>query len=170
MPDTENTPEPSEETQDDAQQLELGDGGEKALKAERDARRTAEKQLREARKAASDALAQVKQFEDANKSETQKALDQIAELKKALTDKDTVIAAKDRETQRATVAAAKGVPANLVTGDTPEDMEASAEAALEWRGTERKPIGALRSGASAGPAKDAKERAAEALRAMWQNK
>lgn len=171
MPETENTTETTEPEGEEVQEpSELGDAGEKALKAEREARRAAEKQTREAKKAATDALARVKEFEDRDKTETQKAADRIAELEKALADKDSVISSKDREVQRANIAATKGVPANLVTGDTLEEMEASAEAALEWRGTERKPIGALRSGASASNSADPKEKAAQALRSMWQNK
>lgn len=171
MSETENTTETTETEVEETQEApELGDAGEKALKAEREARRNAEKQAREAKKAAADALAQVKEFQDRDKTEAQKAAERIAELENALAEKDTVIASKDRETERAKIAATKGVPANLVTGDTPEEMEASAEAALEWAGTGRKPIGALRSGASASNSADPKEKAAQAIRSLSHNR
>lgn len=165
---TETTePEVVEETQEAP---ELGDAGEKALKAEREARRAAEKSARDAKKATADALARVKEFEDRDKTETQKAAERIAALEQALAEKDSVISAKDREAERAKIAAAKGVPANLVTGNTPEEMEASAEAALDWAGTGRKPIGALRSGASANNSADPKEKAAQAIRSLSANR
>jgi L-lactate utilization protein LutC len=172
MPETENTTETTETTESEVEPTpdeSLGDAGQKAIAAERDARKKVERELREARKAEKALQDQVKQFEDRDKTEAQKAADRVAELEKALADKDSVIAAKDRDTARATVAAAKGVPLHLVTGDTVEEMEAAAEAALEWKGTERKPAG-FRSGASTPNPADAKDRAAQSLRTMWANK
>ncbi len=169
MPETDDTTE-TPDTEPVDQHDDLGDAGKKAIDAEREARKTAEKDAREAKKAVAAALLKVKEYEDRDKSETQKAAERIAELEKALADKDTVIAAKDKAAVRAKVAETKGVPANLVTGDTPEEMEASAEAALEWAGTGRKPIGALRSGASASNSADPKEKAAAAIRSMWQHR
>lgn len=171
MSETESTTETTQpEPEEQQQELDLGDAGKKAIDAEREARKTAEKQAREAKKATEAALARVKEFEDRDKTETQKAAERIAELEKALADKDTVIASKDREAERAKIAADKGVPANLVTGDTLEEMEASAEAALDWAGTGRKPIGALRSGASASNSADPKEKAAQAIRSLSANR
>src|SRR5664279_2927637 len=51
----------------------LGENGEKALKAERDARRAADK-------ANTDLLARLKAFEDRDKSEAERQADRLAEL------------------------------------------------------------------------------------------
>ena len=162
MPEPEN--EPGTEPED------LGDGGKKALEAEREARKNAERQLCDAKKAAEAAAAQVKEFQDRDKTETQKAADRIAELERLLAEKDSILGKKDQDILRRDVAKDKGVPVSAVTGSTREEMEAAADALIEWRGTERKPVGALRSGASAATNSDPKERAAQALRAMWHNK
>ena len=71
------------------------------------------------------------------------------------------------------VAAAKGVPVSALTGSTPEEWEAAADALLEWRAAQQvqdkpaKPVRGLKSGAtSSDQILDAKERAAAAIRAM----
>lgn len=105
--------------------------------------------------------------EEANKSEIQKA-------------QDAARAAEERATQaeqaalRADVAAAKGVPASALTGTTKKELEASADALIQWRGEQKKPapgVGGLKSG-SAGEdtsGMSAKERAAAAIRGMSGN-
>jgi hypothetical protein len=74
---------------------------------------------------------------------------------------------------KANVAAAKGVPASALTGSTPEEWEAAADALLEWRAAQQvqektaKPVRGLKSGAtSSDQTLDPKERAAAAIRAM----
>lgn len=57
----------------------LGEGGLRALQAEREARKTAEK-------AAADAAARIKEFEDRDKTELQKAQDAAAEADKRAVD------------------------------------------------------------------------------------
>ena len=98
----------------------LGEAGIAALKSEREARAAAEK-------AAKEALARVKEFEDRDKSEAQKqqealehAQRELAEMKVAKT--------------RAEVAASKGVPAALLAGSTVEELEASADALIAFKG------------------------------------
>lgn len=77
-------------------------------------------------------LAQLKQqrddAENANKSESQKLADRIAELEKA----NANLAA---EKLRATVAAAKGVPAELLSGATEDELNAAADKLLAFKGT-----------------------------------
>lgn len=98
----------------------LGEAGIAALKAEREARKAAEK-------AAAEALAKVKEFEDRDKSETQKQQEALAEAQAKLAE---LTVAKTR----AEVAAAKGVPAALLTGSTQEELEASADALIAFKG------------------------------------
>lgn len=95
---------------------ELGDGGKKALQAERDARKAAEK-------ANAELAAKLKEFEDSKLSDLERAQAQAAESAAELARLRT-------ENVRATVALAKGVPADLVeflTGDTEEDVAAKAD-------------------------------------------
>ena len=103
----------------------LGEPGLAALKSERDARKAAEK-------AAADALAKVKEYEDREKTEAQK---QQEALEKAQRELAEVTIAKTR----AEVAAAKGVPAELLSGSTQEELEASAERLINWRGAQQTP-------------------------------
>jgi len=103
----------------------------------------------------------LQELEDANKSEQQKLTDRIAELETTLKTKDSEVTMALREA----VAAAKGVPAKNITGSTREEMEASADELVQWRGVDKKKT-SLRSGASGGDATTAKERAAMALRGV----
>ena len=77
---------------------------------------------------------------------------------------------------RAEVAREKGVPAASITGTTKEELEASADELLAWRGDAGRPqkppkstnAGQLKSGASGAGSttQDPKERAAEAMRRL----
>lgn len=75
-------------------------------------------------KAKADRLAQI---EESQKSEAQK---QQEALEKAQRELAELTVAKTR----AEVAAAKGVPANLLSGGTQEELEASADALIAFRG------------------------------------
>lgn len=94
---------------------ELGENGVKALAAERDARKAAEK-------AANELAAKVKQFEDRDKSESDKLQEQLQEL--------TSRAAKaERENARLAAIAKHQIPADyhdLIQGDDEAALEASA--------------------------------------------
>ncbi|GAA4774582.1 hypothetical protein [Microbacterium gilvum] len=121
MTDTNETPAedpqnaPSEPNEDG-----LGDAGKKAIAAEREARKTAEK-------AAADYKAQLERIEQANLTELEKAQKRAEAAEKQANDLATKAA-------RAEVAAAKGVPAALLTGTTQEELEASADALIAFRG------------------------------------
>jgi len=98
---------------------ELGDGGKKALQAERDARKTAER-------TAAELTAKLKQFEDANLSELERT-------KKAAEESAAELAKLRTENVRNKVALDKGIPADLVeflTGDTEGDIAAKADLLL----------------------------------------
>lgn len=98
----------------------LGAPGLAALQSEREARSVAEK-------AAKEALARVKEFEDRDKSESQKQQEALEQAQKQLAE---LTVAKTR----AEVAGAKGVPAALLTGSTQEELEASADALIAFKG------------------------------------
>jgi hypothetical protein len=98
---------------------ELGDGGKKALQAERDARKQAEK-------TAAELTARLKEFEDSKLSELERAQKEAAENAAELARLRT-------ENTRSKVAIEKGVPADLVeflTGDTEGDIAAKADLLL----------------------------------------
>jgi hypothetical protein len=98
---------------------ELGDGGKKALSAERDARKAAER-------TAAELSAKLKQFEDANLSELERT-------KKAAEESAAELAKLRSENIRSKVALDKGIPADLVeflTGDTEGDIAAKADLLL----------------------------------------
>ena len=95
---------------------DLGDGGKKALDAERRARRQAEK-------AATDAAARIKEYEDRDKTESQKLTEQLAALK-------AEAATARAEALRLRVAAELGLPGDLhefLTGDDEESVRAKAQ-------------------------------------------
>ena len=73
--------------------------------------------------------------EEASKSELQKAQDSAAALQKQLDDMKAANSARDA---RDKVAAAKGVPAYLLTGSTEEECTAQADRLLQWRGDPEK--------------------------------
>ena len=115
---TEATATPAAETTNTATQ-ELGDGGIKALQAERDARKAAEK-------TSAELAAKLKEFEDSKLSELELA-------KRAADESAAELAMLRKANVRNTVALAKGVPADLVeflTGDTEEDVAAKADILL----------------------------------------
>lgn len=100
----------------------LGAPGLAALKSEREAKAAAEKR-------AAEAEARIKEFEDAQKSEAEKQAERIAQIERENAE------LKSAKT-RAEVAAAKGVPAVLLTGSTQEEFEASADALIAFKGTQ----------------------------------
>lgn len=124
---------------------QLGERGLAALRSEREARKAAEK-------AAADALAKVKQFEDAQKTEAEKQAERIAEIERENAE-------LKMQTLRAKVAAEKQVPVHLLVGATEAELEASADELLKFRGKQAGGAvvdkeGKSPSGASTGPAQD----------------
>lgn len=162
MPDdTENT---TPDTDSDAEPL--GDAGKKALEAEREARKTVERQFKEAAKAREALEAKVREFEDRDKSETEKLTGRIKELEQLYEQSQKSLSAKDVDILRRDVARDKNVPVSAVTGATKEEMEAAADALLEWRGSQPKKPTGFQSGASAPNSASEKDKAAAAIRAM----
>ena len=95
---------------------ELGEGGLKALQAERDARAALEKKLKE--------------FEDRDKSEAEKAAERLEAAERRAAELET-------KATRAEVAATKAVPTDLLAGPkstSTEDLAAFADALIAFRG------------------------------------
>lgn len=96
----------------------LGEAGLAALKAEREARTAAEKRLKE--------------FEDRDKTEAERTAERLAAAERRATE-------LEGKALRAEVAAAKGVPLSLLNGSTQAELEASADALIQFRGEKPAP-------------------------------
>lgn len=98
----------------------LGEGGMKALKAEREANKQLKAQIAELSE-------KVKAFEDKDKTEAEKQAEQLAAAQKAAAE-------SGRKAEQYEVAAAKGIPlaaASRLRGSTREEMEADADELLK---------------------------------------
>lgn len=80
-------------------------------------------------KTAADELAAIK---DSQKSEAEKQAEQTEALRRENAELKSA-------NLRSTVAAAKGIPAELLTGSTQEELEKSADALIQFRGEQPKP-------------------------------
>lgn len=117
--DTSTTEQLAGREPDKSPDSDLGDAGKAALTAEREARKAAERQMRELQKA-------LKEYEDKDKSELQRALERAEAAERA--------AAEASQTAlRTRIAAAKGVPASSLVGTTEEELTASADELIAWR-------------------------------------
>lgn len=67
------------------------------------------------------------EWEEANKTEVQKAAERLAAAEKRATELEA-------KALRSEVAATKGVPSALLTGSTQEELEAAADALIAFRG------------------------------------
>ena len=115
---TGNNPKSADDDDDDDEPL--GEPGIKALKSER-------LRAEQAQKRAKAAEARLKEIEDAEKTELEKAQERIAELEKT---NQAYEAEKTRAQMRASVLASKNVPsewADFVTGDSEDEMNKAAD-------------------------------------------
>lgn len=71
------------------------------------------------------------EFEEAQKTEAQKAQERLEAAEKRAAELES-------KATRAEVAAAKGVPAALLSGSTQEELEASADALIAFKGEQAK--------------------------------
>lgn len=118
---------------------------------------------------------QLDQLTESTKSEVQRANESAAEFKSRAEAETKEKESAKLENLRYKISATKKLDPELwdrVTGTTEEEITADVEKLVAKFSTqpERKPIGALRSGASAADTSDPKQRAAEALRSQWQNR
>lgn len=122
----------TDNTADAGEQVEQEAQGFKAPASQEELDRIVQKRIDRERSKFSDydelkaKAARLSELEEASKSELQKAQERAEAAEKALAAA-TVTAA------RAEVAAAKGVPLALLSGDTREALEASADALLAFR-------------------------------------
>lgn len=125
---TENVDTESGEQQGDPAEKPLGENGEKALRAERDGRKAAEK-------AAAEYKAKLDGIEKASLSDIERAQQEAKEAKGRLAE-------LQRESLVHRVALQKGIPATLVDrlrGDTEDDISADADALLALVNAPRSP-------------------------------
>lgn len=80
----------------------------------------------------SDAAKRLAEIEEANKTAEEKAAERLAAAEKRASELEV-------QALRAEVAASKGVPSLLLTGTTKEDLEASADALVAFRGEQPQP-------------------------------
>lgn len=73
------------------------------------------------------AIAKLKEFEESQKTEAQKAQERLDAAEKRASELEL-------KATRAEIAAAKGVPVELLSGGTQEELEASADALIAFRG------------------------------------
>ena len=145
-----------------AAQADKPDAVSRAIEAERNRRRKVQAQR-------DDALAKIKEYEDAQKSEDEKREEALAAAKAEAEQYKAIIHQLEVKQRRADVAAAKNLPPKLagrLTGETIEEIEADADALLEDLGTlpvEAQPPG---DGGARNPVKpkDLNEQIAEAER------
>lgn len=125
----------------------LGDMGKKALESERAARKAAEEERKTL-------AAKLKEFEDRDKTDQEKADAALAEARAEL-------AALTVAKTRAEVAAAKGVPAELLNGSTQAEFEASADALIAFKGQQSAAPVVPTEGASSGGTRGASQLTAD---------
>jgi len=117
---------------------------EKDWKAEADKWKALARKHEDQSKANADKAKQFDEFTDAQKSELEKANERAAQA-------EAKAAEVELRAVRAEVAATKGVPAALLSGTTQEELEASADALIEFRGAKPAPdFGAGDRGSDAG--------------------
>lgn len=115
------TPEPTETPEGAKPEEQLGDAGKKALDAERAARKAAEDEQKKL-------AAKLKEIEDRDKTEAQKAADRLAEAEKKAEEVEA-------RATRAEIAATTSVPVSILAGPksaSAEDITAFAEEVQAW--------------------------------------
>ena len=83
-------------------------------------------------KANEDAARRLAEIEEAQKTEAQKAQERVEVAEKRAAELEL-------RSMRAEVAAAKGIPSELLTGTTKEELEAHADRLIEFRGEQAQP-------------------------------
>lgn len=136
---SENTaPEQGENTPvESATDEQLGEGGKRALEAEREANKNLKKELH-------DALARIGEFEDSQRTDEEKRQHKIAELEKQLAERDAAFSSLERKLLVSEVVAEVGLPVDLagrLQGDDRDALLADAKQLKEMLAPEgpRKP-------------------------------
>lgn len=145
MDDTDDTAVADEQQADTSQQAETDTATDETdWKAEAGKWKALSRKHEDQSKANADKAKQFDDITEAAKSELDKANDRA-------TKAETRAAEVEQRAVRAEVAATKGVPAELLTGTTQEELEASADKLLAFRGAQQAPdFGAGNRGDDAG--------------------
>lgn len=118
---------PKPEADDD----KLGEAGQAALKSERDARKAAERQMRDLEKQLAD-LTKAQKDRDDEEARKKGEWEKLAKDRETeLADLKAKLAAQDRQAWRLKAAAKHGIPdelVNRISGDTEADMDDDAKA------------------------------------------
>jgi hypothetical protein len=107
-------------------------GAEKDWQAEAEKWKTFARKHEDAAKANADKAKRFDEFEESQKTEQQKLADKLAAAEARAAELEV-------KTLRAEVAADKGIPASLLSGSTLEELTASADALVAFRGEKPKP-------------------------------
>lgn len=125
MSDEQNNPAPEAEKHQEtpAQEIDW-----KAMARKHEERsKAANAELEELRKRA----AKLDEIEESQRTEAEKLAEKVAKAEARAAELEAQVKAKDREVLASRVAAEKKVPAKYLTGDTEEELMASADAFLE---------------------------------------
>ena len=112
---------------------QLGEGGKKALLAEREANKTLKADI-------ATMSQELQKLRDAGKTDAQRESDRVAQLEKSTSEQAVTIAQKDSIILRYQVAAAKGLDleaAERLRGGSKEELEADADAWIRKWGSSR---------------------------------
>lgn len=111
----------------------LGENGTKALQAEREARRAAEKARKDLEAQLAEVSGKLQKHEEANSTEIEKALKRAERAEKLATEFQTASESANLKLTRYEVAQEKGVTGealNLLNGSSREELEAQADSIL----------------------------------------
>lgn len=122
-----NNEAPHGENEVPAEEIVQADAKETDWKAEARKWESRAKENLAAAKANDDAAKRLAELEESQKTEAQKTQERLEAAERELSETKLKAA-------RAEVAAAKGVPAGLLSGSTQEELEASADALIAFRG------------------------------------
>ncbi|WGW12744.1 DUF4355 domain-containing protein [Saxibacter everestensis] len=76
----------------------------------------------------------LEELEESKKTDEQRRDEERETLRKQLADLEEKLSLKDREVLKTRIASSKGVPVSALTGTTEDELLASADELLDWRG------------------------------------
>lgn len=112
----------------------LGDGGIKALQAEREARKQAVKEKADLEKQIAEANKRLEAFEDAQRTDEERRANELEKAREVAKAAEERAAQAERKALLATIATEEGIPAthiHRIVGSTEEELRADAKALAE---------------------------------------
>lgn len=133
----------------------LGDGGIKALQAEREARKQAVKEKADLEKQIAEANKRLEAFEDAQRTDEERRANELEKAREVAKAAEERAAQAERKALLATIATEEGIPAthiHRIVGSTEEELRADAKALAESLniGGTRKPAPIPEAGSTGG--------------------